>query len=154
MPIRYGFRSTVGLFFPAYAVALLSMRVLMRDLFDRLPFIWFLILCSGCMLGSLAALTLMHGMPSMLLAAVLMAGAYGLMSSASQMSAVKIGGHGHEGRSNALYYMGLDLGMSLGPMLGGALCAYVDVRWLLLAMMVSVPAAIIVYLLGRRVEQL
>nr|WP_225433063.1 MFS transporter [Bifidobacterium sp. SMB2] len=149
-----GLAVEVSLFFPCYAAALLVLRLAMRDLFDRLSFAWFLGLCSLCMVGTLAALALMRGDAGMMLAALLMAGSYGLMNSVAQSSAVRLGGAGHGGQANATFYIGLDLGMALGPMLGGLLYARADIRWFFPLLAVVVPLALIVYLTaGRRAER-
>lgn len=136
----------VGLFFPLYAVALLVLRVAMRNLFDRRSFRWFLWLCAACMMVSLGALTVMRGDGVMLVAAVFMAASYGIMSSVSQSAAVRLAGAGHGGRGNGTYYIGLDLGMALGPIIGGVLYERVDPAWFYPTLMATMPAAVIVYL--------
>ncbi|MBW3088225.1 MFS transporter [Bifidobacterium sp. 82T24] len=143
-----------SLFFPCYAVALLVLRMAMRNLFDRLSFAWFLAACSLCMAGTLLALAVMRGDVVMMVAALCMAGSYGLMNSVAQSSAVRLGGAGHSGQANATFYIGLDLGMALGPMIGGMLYARVDIQWFFPVMLVVVPLAVIVYLaFGRRAER-
>ncbi|MBT1172592.1 MFS transporter [Bifidobacterium sp. MA2] len=140
----------VGLFFPLYAAALLVLRVAMRNEFDRRPFRWFLSLCAGSMLVSLGAMTVMRGDLMMLVAAVFMAASYGLMSSVSQSDAVRLAGEGHGGRGNATYYIGLDLGMALGPIIGGWLYANVAIAWFYPALMLTMPIAVIGYLIMSR----
>ena len=144
----------VSLFFPCYAIALLAMRIVMRDLFDRLSFAWFLGLCSISMIGSLGALTVMRNDWILLVAAVLMAASYGLMSSVSQAAAVRLAGVGHGGQANATYYVSIDLGMSLGPIVGGLLYAWLPTQWMFVSLMAFVPLAVAVYLaFGRRAER-
>ena len=55
----------------------------------------------------------------LLLGAVLTAFSYSMMSSVTQAEAVVIAGKERSGIANSTYYIGIDLGMSLGPMLGG-----------------------------------
>ncbi|KAB8289565.1 MFS transporter [Bifidobacterium avesanii] len=144
----------VGLFFPSYAVALLVLRVVMRNMFDRWPFRRFLWLCSACMIVTLGMLAVMRDDAGLLVGAVLMAASYGLMSSVSQSAAVRLAGEGHGGRGNATYCIGLDLGMALGPIIGGQLYANLDPAWFYPALMLAVPLAVGVYLLaGRRIER-
>ncbi|NMN00085.1 multidrug transport protein [Bifidobacterium sp. DSM 109958] len=140
----------VGLFFPAYAVALLVLRVAMRNLFDRRSFTWFLWLCSACMLVTLGALAVMRNDGMLLVGAVFMAASYGLMSSVSQSAAVRLAGEGHGGQGNATYYIGIDLGMALGPIIGGQLYAKLDPAWFYPALMLAVPLAVAVHLVSRR----
>lgn len=135
----------VGLFFPLYAAALLVLRIVMRNLFDSRPFGWFLWLCAACMILSLGALSVMRGDGMMAVAAVFMAASYGVMSSVSQSSAVRLAGAGHGGRGNGTYYIGLDLGMALGPIIGGLLHARLDAAWFFPALMVTMPMAVVVY---------
>ncbi|KFI94125.1 multidrug transport protein [Bifidobacterium saguini DSM 23967] len=137
----------VSLFFPLYAAALLILRVAMRNLFDRRPFSWFLWACSACMIVALGALTVLGNNGILLIAAIFMAASYGIMSSVSQSDAVRLAGTGHGGRGNATYYIGLDLGMALGPIIGGGLYANVNLAWFYPILMLTIPAAIIVYLL-------
>ncbi|KAB7790695.1 MFS transporter [Bifidobacterium leontopitheci] len=144
----------VSLFFPLYAAALLVMRIAMRNLFDRLSFAWFLTVGSLAMAATMAALALMRDDWGMLLAAILMAASYGLMSSVSQAAAVRIAGPGRSGQANATYYVGIDLGMSLGPIIGGLLYASLPAQWLFPTLAACVPLAVVVYLLfGRRAER-
>ncbi|PLS26315.1 MFS transporter [Bifidobacterium parmae] len=140
----------VGLFFPLYAAALLVLRVAMRNLFDARPFRWFLWLCSACMMGSLGALALMHGDGMMSVAAIAMAASYGVMSSVSQSAAVRLAGSGHGGRGNGTYYIGLDLGMALGPIIGGWLYANLDAAWFYPALTATMPIAVVSYAMATR----
>ena len=76
-----GLPFSAGMFFPAYAVALLLLRMAMRDLFDRLSFQFFFIMACLCTAGSILLLAVMDSFWEMIAAAVLMAGSYGVMCS-------------------------------------------------------------------------
>ena len=141
---------TVSLFFPIYAAALLILRFTMRDLFDRLRFSVFFAGSSLCAFLSILLLALMKSDLPMCVAAVLMAGGYGIMSSVCQSRAIVIAGREHAGLGNSTYYIGLDLGMTLGPMLGGLLYGSVDVRLFYPVLLLCVPMAVLVFLLNRR----
>lgn len=141
---------TVSLFFPIYAAALLILRFTMRDLFDRLRFSVFFSGSSLCAFLSILLLALMKSDLPMCVAAVLMAGGYGIMSSVCQSRAIVIAGREHAGLGNSTYYIGLDLGMTLGPMLGGLLYGSVDVRLFYPVLLLCVPMAVLVFLLNRR----
>ncbi|MBW3091023.1 MFS transporter [Bifidobacterium miconisargentati] len=142
----------VSLFFPLYAVALLLLRVAMRNMFDRRSFRWFLWFCAACMIVALGALASLNNNGVLLIASMFMAASYGIMSSVSQSSAVRLAGTGHGGRGNATYYIGLDLGMALGPIIGGALYANIDLAWFYPILMLTMPIAIAIYLLTNRNE--
>ncbi|MBT1166409.1 MFS transporter [Bifidobacterium simiarum] len=135
----------VSLFYPCYAVALLIMRIGFRDWFDRKSFRFFLIICSACMVASLLCLDLMTSDVLLLLSAVLMAAAYGVMSSVTQAQAVIIAGKARSGIANATYYAGIDLGMSLGPVLGGLIYGGVPIAWFYPLFMITMPAAGLLY---------
>lgn len=135
----------VSLFFPCYAVALLVMRIVFRDWFDRKGFRFFFVICSAFMLATLLCLDLMDSDVVLVLGAVLMAASYGIMSSVTQAQAVIIAGKRRSGIANATYYAGIDLGMSLGPIIGGALYGAVPIAWFYPLFMLTMPAAWLLY---------
>lgn len=141
---------TVSLFFPIYAAALLLLRLTMRNLFDRLRFPVFFAGSSVCAFLAILLLALMQSNLPMCAAAVLMAGGYGIMSSVCQSRAIVVAGREHAGLGNSTYYIGLDLGMTLGPVLGGLLYGSVDVRLFYPLLLLCVPAAVLVFFLNRR----
>lgn len=141
---------TVSLFFPVYAAALLLLRLTMRNLFDRLRFPVFFAGSSACSFLAILLLALMQSNLPMCAAAVLMAGGYGIMSSVCQSRAIVVAGREHAGLGNSTYYIGLDLGMTLGPVLGGLLYGSVDVQLFYPLLLLCVPAAVLVFFLNRR----
>lgn len=141
---------TVSLFFPVYAAALLLLRLTMRNLFDRLRFPVFFAGSSACAFLAILLLALMQSNLPMCAAAVLMAGGYGIMSSVCQSRAIVVAGREHAGLGNSTYYIGLDLGMTLGPVLGGLLYGSVDVQLFYPLLLLCVPAAVLVFFLNRR----
>ena len=134
----------VSWFFPLYAIALLVLRLSLKSLFDRLPFKVFLLAGSACAAAGILFLAFMHNNLEMLLAAVFMAGGYGIMCSVCQSTAILLAGEARRGLANSTYYIGLDLGMTLGPVIGGVLMGIVDVHWFYPVLLVTVPAAILV----------
>ncbi len=142
---------TVSLFFPVYAAILLVLRLSLRDWFDKKPFAFFLLGSSGCALISIVLLTVMHSTPVMLLAAAFMAGGYGIMCSVCQSTAILLAGPGKRSLANSTYYIGLDLGMALGPILGGVLYGAVAIDLFYPILAVTVPVGIVVYLLSRKI---
>lgn len=134
----------VSWFFPLYAIALLVLRLSLKSLFDRLPFKVFLLAGSACAAAGILFLAFMRNNLEMLLAAVFMAGGYGIMCSVCQSTAILLAGEARRGLANSTYYIGLDLGMALGPVIGGFLMGSVDVHWFYPVLLVTVPAAILV----------
>lgn len=141
---------TVSMFFPSYAVVLIVLRLSLRNLFDKLPFRVFLLTSCGCELLAILLLTVMRSNVTMLLASAFLAGGYGIMSSVCQSTAMLLAGKEKRGLANSTYYIGLDLGMTLGPMIGGALYGALDIRWFYPALMVTMPLAGAVYFVTMR----
>ena len=136
----------VSLFFPLYAAALLVLRLAFRNLFDTKPFRLFFIVGTVAMVGMLLCLALMRNDWVLLLGAVLTAFSYGMMSSVTQAEAVVIAGKERSGIANSTYYIGIDLGMSLGPMLGGLFYGSLPIAWFYPLFIVTMPVAWIIYL--------
>ena len=141
-----GFNVTVSLFFPIYAVALLVLRVTLRDLSDRKSFRFFFVACSICMLLALLGLDVMSNNWILAASAILTACGYGIMSSATQSQAVIIAGREHAGIANSTYYIGIALGMSLGPLLGGLIYGGLPIAWFYPLFMITMPLAWIIHL--------
>ncbi len=140
----------VSLFFPLYAAVLLVLRFTLKSLFDRLPFRTFLLGSAGSALLGITLLGLMKNNIVMFFAALFMAGGYGIMSSVCQSTAILRAGKERRGLANSTYYIGLDLGMTLGPVIGGFLYGHLDIRLFYPALLVTVPLALAVYVLTMR----
>lgn len=135
------------LFFMFYAVALLVLRLGLRDLFDSKGFRFWLTVCSLGMLSMLACMTFLFNDWMLLLAAIFTAVGYGLMSSVTQAQAVVIAGRERSGIANSTYYAGIDLGMSVGPFVGGLVYGHLPAVWFYPVFMLAMPVAWLIYLL-------
>lgn len=145
---------SADLFFMFYAVALLVLRLGLRDLFDSRGFRFWLTVCSLGMLVMLACMTFLFNDWMLLLAAIFTAIGYGLMSSVTQAQAVVIAGRERSGIANSTYYAGIDLGMSVGPFVGGLVYGRLSAVWFYPVFMLTVPVAWLIYLLCvRRVSR-
>lgn len=140
----------VSLFFPTYAVILVAMRMGMKSLFDKLPFGVFVLGGAGSVCAAMYLLGTMTGNVKLLCATVFMAGSYGLMCSAGQSRAILLAGEGRRGLANSTYYIGLDLGLALGPILGGQLYEKLDPQWFFPSLAMTAPLAVLIYLANRR----
>lgn len=118
----------------------------LRDLFDSKGFRFWLVVCSFAMLASLAFLTFMTNDWYLLGAGIAMAASYGLMSSVTQAQAVVIAGRERSGLANGTYYMGIDLGMALGPVLAGVLYGHLPIAWFYPLFMLALPVSWLIYL--------
>ncbi len=116
------------LFFAVYAVALIILRISLKKLYDKVSYPTFLLLCSVSMLGALACLYCMHNTILMLIAAIFMAGSYGVMLSVSQAATAAAAPKEQRGIAMGTYYLGLDFGSALGPVIGGFLYGNVDLQ--------------------------
>ena len=141
---------TVSMFFPFYAVVLIILRLTLRNLFDKLPFGVFLGASCVCELIAILLLAVMRNNVMMFLAAAFLAGGYGIMSSVCQSTAILLAGKEKRGLANSTYYIGLDLGMTLGPMIGGALYGGLDIGWFYPVLMATMPLAGVVYIAAGR----
>ena len=147
-----GLDLSVSLFFPVYAIVLLVLRFALKRQFDSVKFGPFLFAASASAVASLMLLTLMRGNLAMFAAAACMAGGYGIMCSVCQSTAVRLVGPEHAGMANSTYYMGLDIGMSAGPVIGGMLFGSVDLNLFYPILAVTVPAALAVYACSKRLR--
>ena len=136
---------TYSLFFPIYAGALFVLRMSLKSLFDKLRFRIFLGISVLSAALSIFLLGIMNNNMFMVLASIFMAGGYGLMCSICQSTAILMAGVERRGLANSTYYVGLDLGMAIGPIIGGYLYGNVSLNLFYPILMVTLPAIILVY---------
>jgi predicted MFS family arabinose efflux permease len=152
--VRYvdvlGLSVSVTLFFPAYVVFLVLTRFFMKNLFDRLSFGVFTVGGAVSTLFALLCLTYMKDNLGLIAASFFMAGGYGIMCSVALSKSILFAKPGKRGLANSTYYIGLDLGMTLGPVIGGLLMAYVPTKDFYPVLTVSIPLIFLVYFLNRR----
>lgn len=145
-----GLHIMVSMFFPAYAVVLIVLRLSLRNQFDRLPFQVFFLASIISELMAILLLTVMNNNVIMILASCFLAGGYGVMSSVCQSTAILLAGKEKRGLANSTYYIGLDLGMTLGPFIGGILYGGLDIKWFYPVLMVTMPLAGVMYWISRK----
>ena len=143
----------VSLFFPCYAITLLISRIVLRNWFDTKSFLFFMVTGTICQIVMLASLTVMRNNWFVMLAGLATVGAYGMMSSVTQARAVLIAGKARSGMANTTYYAGIDLGMFLGPLIGGFLYGGLPIIWFYPALLLTRPVAWIVYAVAHRTIQ-
>ena len=145
---------TVSLLFPLYAIVLLLLRLCMKDLFDRLPFKLFL---TGSLISAFLGIVLLACMKNnfmMFFSALFMAGGYGIMCSVCQSTAILLAGKEKRGLANSTYFIGLDSGMTLGPIIGGFLYGNVNITLFYPVLLITIPLTIMVYLISHRMKWL
>lgn len=141
---------SAGNFFIIYAIILLVVRLVFKDYFDRVPFKWFLLIGVTCNLIGLLGLTYLVNNWMMVLAAVGLAGGYGVMYSVCQATALLLAPLDEQGLANSTFYIGMDTGMVLGPIIGGALFDAVPLSLFYPTLLVTLPLTVGVYLMFRR----
>lgn len=139
-----GLGVVTSIYFPVYSAALVALRLGLGKAFDSRPFGLFVRVSCLSEVLALVLLSLMRGNIALGAAGVFMAGGYGVMCSVSQAAAVRLAGAGNTGLANSTYYVGLDVGMMLGPALAGALYEVVDLAWLFPAF-VAFPVAAVAF---------
>lgn len=144
---------SAGIFFPIYAVFLFVLRFGLKSRFDRWPYGWFFYGACACAILSMAALNSLASLWIMVAAAVFMAGGYGIMCSVSQSACILLAGKGKRGVANSTYYIGLDLGMAVGPLIGGILYGNVPLDHFYITLMICVPLSIAVYVIWRLTQK-
>lgn len=140
----------VGSFFPIYAILLLVLRMSLKDLFDSVVFGKFLYASLGSTLIGLLALTHLSNNFMMFIAALGLAGGYGLMFSICQATSLLIAPHNEQGLANSTFYIGMDLGMSLGPIIGGLIKSAIPTAWFYPVMLVTIPIIWLIYFMNRK----
>ncbi|WP_458398377.1 MFS transporter [Anaerotignum sp.] len=135
---------SINLFFPVYAIVLLALRFFMKDYFDKLPFRVLITGSALCGAVGILLLTVMQNTIMLLCAAACMAGGYGLTTSICQSAAIMMAGEGRRGIANSTFYVGLDLGMMLGPVIGGFLYGNVPIGLFYPVLLLTVPVALII----------
>ena len=145
-----GLGFSVGWFFPLYAAVLVALRLGLGRVFDRVPFWVFLLASVASAGGALVALALMRGFWALALAAALMAGGYGIMCTVCQATAILLARPGHRGLTNGTYYIGIDLGMTLGPLCGGFLFGHAPLGWFFPAFLLTLPLILAIHALWWR----
>ncbi|WP_241559492.1 MFS transporter [Lacticaseibacillus hulanensis] len=140
----------VGSFFIIYAIILLLMRLALKDYFDRIAFKWFLLAGIICNLVGMFALNNLYNNWMMIVAAAGLAGGYGLMYSVCQATALLVAPLDEQGLANSTFYIGMDTGMVLGPIIGGILYGFLPYSMFYPALMLTAPVTAIVYLIYRK----
>lgn len=140
----------VGMYFFIYAVVLFVIRIALKNFFDTVRFgIWFVI-CTVATGAYLIFLTIMDNNWEMAIAAGGMALGYGIMFSICQSTSLMLAPMEEQGLANSTFYLGLDIGMSLGPILGGLIDDYLPLTWFYPVMLLILPIILIIYLFNYR----
>ncbi|MBB1079249.1 MFS transporter [Limosilactobacillus sp. STM2_1] len=140
----------VGAYFLIYAIVLLLSRLFLRNQFDTVRFQPWLIVSTIATVFYLVMLTIMKNNFEMALAAAGMAFGYGLIYSVCQSTAMMLAPDDERGLASSTFFLGLDVGMTLGPVIGGIIDSTLPVRYFYPVMLFIVPLIIIIFLVNRQ----
>ena len=145
-----GVAANVAYFFLLYAFFVFFTRLIMKNLFDTLSFGKFIAMGSVSALLAIVCLHFLSNYITLVLAGLFMAGGYGLMCTVCQAEAIRHAAPGSRGLAGTTLYMGMDLGMILGPLIAGVLYAHLPVELFYPALAITVPMCGIVYVCEMR----
>lgn len=140
----------VGAYFFIYAVVLLGIRLFLRNQFDTVRFQPWLIISTVATIFYLIMLTVMKTNWEMALAAAGMAFGYGLIYSVCQSTAMMLAPKSERGLASSTFFLGLDVGMTLGPVLGGIIDSTMPVKYFYPVMLVIIPLILIIFVINRQ----
>ena len=144
----------VSLFFPVYASFLAVLRTVISKRVDRIPFRYFFWISMAGMVIFLCGMTVMKSNIVLCIMSLILAVSYGLINTICQSKAILLAGRGNEGIGNSTFYLGLDIGMTAGSMVGGVLITRLPVNLFYPSMLVLVPVCIIIYMLSIRKQNI
>ncbi len=140
----------VGLYFLIYAAVLLVIRIGLKRYFDTVRFgVWFWISLVSTA-AYIVLLAIMNNNWQMALAAAGMAMGYGIIYSVLQSTALLLAPIEEQGLASSTFYLGLDIAMAFGPMLGGVIDSVLPIKWFYLVELVLIPFMLVVYFIWRK----
>ena len=140
----------VGAYFLIYAAVLMLIRLFLRNQFDTVRFgIW---LYASVVADAfyLVMLVIMKTNWQMALAAAGMAVGYGTLYSVCQSTAMMVAPQNERGLASATFFLGLDIGMSFGPIIAGFVDTLLPVKYFYVVWLVIVPLLLIIYWMNRQ----
>ncbi|WP_267201666.1 MFS transporter [Limosilactobacillus kribbianus] len=140
----------VGFYFLIYAAVLVLSRIFLRNQFDTVRFGVWLYVSVIATVFYLVMLIFMQNNWQMALAAIGMAVAYGLLYSVCQSTAMMLAPSSERGLASATFFLGLDVGMSFGPIIAGLVDTYLPIRSFYLVWLITVPLILIIYWANRK----
>ena len=140
----------VGSYFLIYAVVLLAIRIGLKNLFDTVRFGVWLWISTVSTVFYILMLTIMKNNWEMALAAAGMAMGYGIIYSVLQSTALLLAPINEQGLASSTFYLGLDIGMSLGPILSGVVDSLLPIKWFYPVQLFIIPLIVLIYLCYRK----
>lgn len=147
---RQHFSIAVGYFFVIYAIALLLIRIGLKKYFDLISFgFWFWLSLIATILFLIVAAFMVNNW-LMGFAAIMLSIGYGVIYSVNQSTALMLAPIEEQGLASSTFYLGLDIGMAAGPMIGGVTAQNLAPAYFYPILLVIVPIILIVYFVYRK----
>lgn len=144
-----GIDVAINMYFLIYAVVLFAIRIALKDYFDTVRFgVWFAA-CTVATVIYLVFLTIMTNNLEMGIAAGGMALGYGIMFSICQSTSLLLAPASEQGLASSTFYLGLDIGMATGPIIGGLITDIFSLRWYYPVMLVIIPLVLLIFTVNR-----
>lgn len=141
----------IGLYFTVYAMTLLVIRPAVGKIADRVVPSHIGIPCCFSIIASMVTLWYAKNIYFILLAGVLFGIGYSMLPLLQSMC-IKCVKPDRRGVASSTYYMGLDVGNALGPIIGGALSASIGYGNTFLSYSLPIVVAIIILFFSNRKE--
>lgn len=147
---RQHFSIAVGYFFVIYAIALLLIRIGLKKYFDLIRFgFWFWLSLIATILFLIVAAFMVNNW-LMGFAAIMLSIGYGVIYSVNQSTALMLAPIEEQGLASLTFYLGLDIEMAAGPMIGGVTAQNLAPAYFYPVLLVIVPIILIVYFVYRK----
>ena len=147
---RQHFSIAVGYFFVIYAIALLLIRISLKKYFDLIRFgFWFWLSLIATILFLIVAAFMVNNW-LMGFAAIMLSIGYGVIYSVNQSTALMLAPIEEQGLASSTFYLGLDIGMAAGPMIGGVTAQNLAPAYFYPVLLVIVPIILIVCFVYRK----
>ncbi len=138
----------IGTFFTVYAVSVLILRPLVSKLLDTLPIRYIVFPGGAVMMASFVLISMSTQLSTLLIAAVLFGIGNGITQPALQALALKSVAPERRGVASGTIYMGMDLGMTIGPALGGVIADVVGYQTMYLLCVIPIAIGFIIFILN------
>lgn len=148
--VERGVGDSIGWFFTLNALLMLLSRPLMGSLADRFGFVKVMIPSMICFGLSLFTISLATSLPVFLLAAVFAAFGYGASAPMIQAFSMKSVPPERRGAGSSAYFIGMDLGNLVGPVIGGHVAGAVGYATMWDVMIIPIALAFLLVLALRK----
>lgn len=135
----------VGFYFLIYAAVLMLSRIFLRNQFDTVRFGVWLYVGVVAIIFYLTMLVIMKNNWEMALAAAGMAFGYGILYSVCQSTCMMVAPSSERGLASATFFLGLDIGMSFGPIIAGFVDTYLPIKYFYVVWLITAPLILLIY---------